>query len=109
MPAPRCVASNPILANTRRSNAMSTNTMKLQGEAPSAALLDQRDRSRRGSASPVTMTIPATTDAYGLSRSATYRLLGEGKLRAVKHGSRTLILTESLREYFASLPPAKFR
>jgi excisionase family DNA binding protein len=44
----------------------------------------------------------------GGSRSTVYRLLRAGKLRAVKRGAATLVLTESIDEYMASLPPAIF-
>jgi excisionase family DNA binding protein len=45
----------------------------------------------------------------GCSRSTIYRDLAAGRLRAVKIGTRTLVLLDSLRERFASLPPANFR
>jgi excisionase family DNA binding protein len=44
----------------------------------------------------------------GGSRSTVYRLLRAGKLRAIKRGTTTLVLTESIDEYMASLPPAIF-
>ena len=43
------------------------------------------------------------------SRPTAYRLLAAGRLRAVKCGSRTLVLTESARAEAAALPPASFR
>jgi hypothetical protein len=45
----------------------------------------------------------------GLSRSEIYRRLAAGDLRAVKSGSRTLVLMDSLRAHLASLPAATFR
>jgi excisionase family DNA binding protein len=45
----------------------------------------------------------------GLSRSEMYRRLAAGDIRAVKSGSRTLILMDSLRAYLARLPAATFR
>jgi hypothetical protein len=45
----------------------------------------------------------------GLSRSEIYRRLAAGDIRAVKSGSRTLILMDSLRAHLMSLPPATFR
>jgi excisionase family DNA binding protein len=45
----------------------------------------------------------------GLSRSEIYRCLGDGRLQAVKSGSRTLILMDTVRAYLASLPRATFR
>ena len=40
----------------------------------------------------------------GQSRSAVYRLINSGQLRAVKAGSSTLILTASIPEYLENLP-----
>lgn len=45
----------------------------------------------------------------GLSRSEIYRRLAAGDIHAVKSGSRTLILMNSLRAHIASLPAATFR
>ena len=45
----------------------------------------------------------------GLSRSEIYRRLATGDIRAVKSGSRTLILMDSLRAHLMNLPPATFR
>jgi len=53
--------------------------------------------------------IPDACRVSGLSRSEIYRRLATGDIRAVKSGSRTLILMESLRAYLASLPAATFR
>ena len=43
------------------------------------------------------------------SRSQLYRDLSAGKIKAVKHGRKTLIDMDSLREHLASLPAATFR
>jgi hypothetical protein len=40
-------------------------------------------------------------------RSQLYEALGRGELRAIKDGSKTLVLLESIRAYMAALPPAK--
>jgi Helix-turn-helix domain len=53
--------------------------------------------------------IPDACRISGLSRSEIYRRLATGDIRAVKSGSRTLILMDSLRAYLMSLPPATFR
>ena len=45
----------------------------------------------------------AATVARG-SRTALYEAMKRGELRAVKRGSRTLILAEDLRRWLASLP-----
>ena len=53
--------------------------------------------------------IPDACCISGLSRSEIYRRLAAGDIRAVKSGSRTLILMDSLRAHLASLPAATFR
>lgn len=45
----------------------------------------------------------------GMSRSTTYEALGDGRLRAIKLGSRTLIDVEHGLAYLASQPTAKIR
>ena len=45
----------------------------------------------------------------GFSKTSIYSAITEGRLRAVKHGVKTLILMDSLRQLVASLPPATFR
>jgi len=58
---------------------------------------------------PITAPIPEASRVSGLSRSEIYRRLAAGDLRAVKSGSRTLVVMDSLREHLAGLPPATFR
>ena len=58
---------------------------------------------------PLALTIHEGVRISGLSRSELYRRLSDGKLRAVKSGSRTLILMDSLQAHLASLPAATFR
>jgi hypothetical protein len=53
-----------------------------------------------------TLTVTGVTQHYGWSRSKTYELLGEGRLRGVKLGARLLIFTDSCDEVVAALPPA---
>ena len=64
---------------------------------------------RRASVRPATFTVAGACAYGGFSRSAAYRLLGAGKLKAVKQGSTTLILGNSIDDYLASLPAATFR
>ena len=45
--------------------------------------------------------------AYGIGRTMTYELIGQGRLRAVKAGARTLIDEESARVWFATLTTEK--
>ena len=58
---------------------------------------------------PIAVPIPEAVTFSGMSRSAVYRELANGNLRAVKSGSRTLVLVESIRSHLASLPTATFR
>jgi hypothetical protein len=58
---------------------------------------------------PTTVSINDAKQMSGLSRSAIYRKLVAGEILAVKSGSRTLIVVESLLNYLTSLPPATFR
>ena len=58
--------------------------------------------------SPLAVTIHEAVRVSGLSRSELYRRLADGKVQAVKSGSRTLVLMDSLRAHLASLPPATF-
>ena len=58
---------------------------------------------------PVALPIADAVTFSGLSRSAVYRELANGNLHAIKSGSRTLVLVESIRSYLASLPAATFR
>ena len=54
-------------------------------------------------------TIIETVRLTGISRSEIYRLLGEGKLRGFKAGSRTLLDWSSVEAHVNSLPLATFR
>jgi hypothetical protein len=56
-----------------------------------------------------TLTIAGVKARYGWSRSKTYQLLGEGKLRACKLGTRLLIFADSCDELIAALPTAKIK
>ena len=65
-------------------------------------------RLREASLDPIALPINETVTFSGMSRSAVYRELATGNLRAVKQGSRTLVLVESIRAHLASLPVATF-
>ena len=43
----------------------------------------------------------------GRSRSFIYQAIGDGTIKAVKSGARTLVKMESLRAYADTLPPAE--
>jgi hypothetical protein len=62
-----------------------------------------------GLAEAIAAGIPDACRISGLSRSEIYRRLAAGDIRAIKSGSRTLILIDSLRSHLASLPAATFR
>ena len=59
--------------------------------------------------SPLTASLAGAMTISGMSRSAIYKELALGNLRAVKAGRKTLILVESLEEYLSKLPAAQFR
>ena len=40
----------------------------------------------------------------GIGRTSIYGAISDGKLRAVKHGRRTLVLAEDLKQWLAELP-----
>ncbi len=61
------------------------------------------------STEPLAAPINEASRISGLSRSEIYRRLQAGDIMAVKSGSRTLILMDSLRAHLASLPAATFR
>jgi hypothetical protein len=60
-------------------------------------------------AAPITVTIPEAVRLSGLSRSEIYRRLADQSIQAVKSGTRTLIVMDSLRAHLAGLRPATFR
>jgi hypothetical protein len=71
---------------------------------------DRRQLTGSGTAlDPLALPISDAQRLSGLSRSEIYRRLAAGDLRAVKSGSRTLILMASLRAHLDSLPAATFR
>jgi excisionase family DNA binding protein len=58
---------------------------------------------------PVHISIRDACARHNCSRSALYKLLGEGKVRAIKNGRRTLIIARTLDDHFAALPLAASR
>jgi hypothetical protein len=56
---------------------------------------------------PLLVPVKQACTIIGRGQSALYELIGAQKIRAVKSDGRTLVVVESLREYAASLPPAK--
>jgi hypothetical protein len=45
----------------------------------------------------------------GKCRRGIYELIATDQIKAVKSGRSTLVVYESLKQYAASLPPAKFK
>jgi hypothetical protein len=101
-------------ANPLRESLLSTSTlpadetisveMSLRGRPPSLGEL----LATAAALSPIGATIPLTQQLTGNSRSEVYRLLVTGKLCAIKRGTRTFILWESVSAYLTSLPAAVF-
>jgi hypothetical protein len=58
---------------------------------------------------PLLVSVADARIISGLSRSGLYRRMAAGDIRAVKGGSRTLIVLESLLKHLKSLPAATFR
>jgi excisionase family DNA binding protein len=58
---------------------------------------------------PVHISIREACARHNCSRSALYNLIGQGKITAVKHGRRTLVVVASADAHFASLPPAQIK
>lgn len=54
-----------------------------------------------------TETIKQAVQRSGISQSRLYELLVAGKISAVKASARTLIVSQSLTDYLANLPPWK--
>jgi hypothetical protein len=58
---------------------------------------------------PLFAPIPDALRIAGFKRGKLYELLGVGRVRAVKCGTRTLIDLRSLRAYLENLPAARIR
>ena len=64
---------------------------------------------QKTSIEPLALSINEAVRVSGLSRSEIYRLLASDRIKAVKSGRTTLVVTNTLKEHLASLPPATFR
>ncbi len=49
-------------------------------------------------------SVKATCNVIGISRSKLYQEIAAGRLRAVKCGSRTLVLNSAIKTWLDSLP-----
>jgi hypothetical protein len=79
-----------------RLNKVATTPKKAAAATPEVAL------------DPLAITMREAERISGLSVRTLYRDLAAGRIRAVKRGSATLVLMDSLRAYLAALPPATF-
>lgn len=55
---------------------------------------------------PVLLNVKAACGMISCSRPTLYKLMKEGRIRAVKNGRRTLIPAQSLKDFADSLPGA---
>ena len=53
---------------------------------------------------PIAFSVAEACSAARIGRTSLYEAVRCGKLRAVKHAKRTLILAEDLRRWLESLP-----
>lgn len=60
-------------------------------------------------AEKLTYTVKQTAAALGVGQTTVWKAVADGKLSAMKLGSRTLIPAESLRAWIASMPRVKRR
>jgi excisionase family DNA binding protein len=59
-----------------------------------------------GDMTPHSLTIADTCRRYGFGKTVLYELIAAKKIDAVKQGTRTLVLADSVERHIASLPPA---
>ena len=53
---------------------------------------------------PICVRVNDAAHMIGIGRTKLYELLGDGKVQAIKLGTRTLVLTESVERFLGSLP-----
>jgi hypothetical protein len=58
---------------------------------------------------PILVPISQASAIIGKCRRGIYQLIATDQLKAVKSGRSTLVVYESLKQYAANLPVAKFR
>lgn len=59
--------------------------------------------------SPILVSIDEAAERIGLCRRTVYQLIATDRIQAVKAGRSTRVIFESLKQYAASLPPAKIK
>jgi hypothetical protein len=100
-PAPRGVLE---LSTNRFVENVSEASRTAMASAPGALVPASTSETQK--TGPILISIADARIISGLSRSAIYRQLTAGNIRAVKNGSRTLIVLQSLVDYVNSLPAA---
>ena len=58
---------------------------------------------------PPVLRVKEACEVAGIGRSTLYKLIGSGRVRAIKLGSRTLVDSATLLACLASLPPAPIK
>jgi hypothetical protein len=58
---------------------------------------------------PILIPIAQASAVIGKCRRGIYQLIARDQIKAVKSGRNTLVVYESLKEYAANLPAAKFK
>ena len=53
---------------------------------------------------PIALSIPNAVRVSGASRTAIYAALQRGDLKAIKHGKRTLIPADALKDWLSRMP-----
>jgi hypothetical protein len=62
-----------------------------------------------GGLEPLAISIPQTSEITSESRSQVYERISRGEYEAVKSGSRTLVIFESVKRHLASLPRVQIK
>lgn len=53
---------------------------------------------------PENLTVAETIDHFRIGRTKLFSLIADGEIEAIKLGSRTLVRTQSVREFLDRLP-----
>ena len=56
---------------------------------------------------PIALSIPEAAKTSGIGRTSIYDEIASGRLRAVKRGRRTLILSDDLKAWIQALQPVQ--
>lgn len=92
-----------------RSRAISSTASICSSAIPVTKQNATTDESRAGLVTPRFSTIARWCDLSGMSRTGTYREIGNGNLIAKKLGKRTLIDVQAGLAWLAALPSADIR